>query len=206
MQPLNEPLSGSRGKMDAIEKERLYIEASILELKEYLLSPVLFWPVSVTNTSREERATIPKLTPGNLYLSIRKLQSYGFPIEKKREVEELIENISTIIREWQSGWRKKAEKEFQIRIRQWGTYLNDIKHDRRINQASFAYQVRDRVILDLLNDELKLAGNIENQKILALDDTVRQLTKPGGFLWEDEFIQGFPQKTFWYLYVDVQTK
>ncbi len=192
--------------MDASEKERLYLEAAHIELKEYLLSPVLYWPIAVASTTREDRTTLPKLTPGNLYLSMEKCRVYDFPAGEKKEVEELLINLTIRINEWQTAWRKKAEKEFQARIRQWGMFINDIKRDKGINRASFSYQVRDRVILQLLGDRLNLGGDIEIQKIMAMDDTVRQLSKPGGFLWADEIIRGFPKNPFWYLYVDVQIK
>ena len=83
-------------------------------------------------------------------------------------------------------------------------FINQTKKEGEPSQASYAYQVRDRVILDLLDAELSIAGEMEHQNMLVLDQTLHKLTKPGTFIWEMDIRPGFPIEKYWYLYVSIQ--
>ena len=82
----------------------------------------------------------------------------------------------------------------------WTSYLNELKRNPALNTGSFSYQVRNRVILDLLEEKLKVAKNDEIDIIRYLDESLKNLVTEGDFIWEFDLIRGFPKNPYWYLY------
>jgi hypothetical protein len=187
--------------LDSKDKERIFAESSVHELKEYLLSPTLFWPLSLPGLNRDEQTSIPKLTPGNLYLCLRKLDAYDFAPDLMVGIKDIEKNILLMLNDWQSSWKKKAKLEFPIRINLWESYLKELKRNPTLNMGSFSYQVRNRIILDLLEEKLKVANYDELVNIRFLDESLKNLITDSDFIWEYDLISGFPKNPYWYLYI-----
>jgi hypothetical protein len=184
------------------EIERIYAESSLNELKEYLLSSTLFWPLSLRDLNKEEQSSIPKLTPGNLYLCLRKINTYEFAPELMVGVKDIEERIILMLNDWQSSWKNKAQLEYPLRINMWESYLSELKRNPALNKGTFSYQVRNRMILDLLEEELKVAKKNEIENIKYLDESLKNLVRDGDFIWEFDLTRGFPKNPYWYLYIE----
>ncbi len=189
--------------MDSKEIERIYAVSSLNALKDYLLSPTQFWPISLPGLSKDEQSSVPKLTPGNLYLCLRKINTYDYAPNLISGVKDIEERISSILDAWQANWRKKAQLEIPIRINLWDSYLNELKRNPALNMGSYSYQVRNRVILDLLEEELKVAKNDDIVSIRYLDEKLKNLVTDGDFIWQSDLIRGFPKINYWYLHIQL---
>jgi hypothetical protein len=170
-----------------------YWRSAVTELKSYLLSEQLFWPLT------GGRGSQPRLTLGGLLLAQARLQARPLTQGEAAELGGLEGQVATQAARWRSAWERKAAWEFQSRLKQWGNYLDEY----RANQSQAAYypqEVALRTMLHLLETE---AGELDRgsvQLLAAYDELLRALFIPGDFVWEDELRSAFEPSTYWYLY------
>ncbi len=171
------------------DADRNLILSSPGELEEYLSSSVLLW--------RLKGSSLP-LSPGNLLLA--RISSGG---NQDEPIIQALEKNADIIRLHKSAWDKKCESELLMRIQQWKTQIDDIKEAGGID-LSYRYNVRIRVIIDLLLGELSTAHGKIDLQLQNLDDFLTGITIPGDFIWNEELKNAFPPDRFGYLYVKLK--
>jgi hypothetical protein len=185
--------------MPGIPYDLNYAAAGLSELKAYLLSKELFWPLSLKPSTG--KPSVPKLTPGNLLLSFARLEGYrqGKKMDAGQENEllQLERDFDVLRSKWAVAWEKKVRRAFTSRLRQWGLYLNEIASDANTHAPYFATEVRLRVLLELLQEELE--DDIETD-LTVLDGGLRAYFTPGDFIWDTDLAEGFPQEKYWYLW------
>lgn len=186
--------------MENLAKDWLYIHAAAADLPDYLLSSELFLPLVVKGNSRWTSGW-ESLSLGNILLTQFRLRAVEWPAEQQKELDQLGEKIGALRTRWLSAWSKKAEQEAQLRIRLWGQFLNEWFEDRGKNASGYPYQVRQRVILDLLAGEMRLPNAAMEEQIKIMDRNLSTLIKPGEFIWGKELANGFQKDRFWYLYI-----
>ena len=173
--------------MKSQEKDRSYLEAGVPELGEYLLSNELYWPVSARGYD------LPRMTIGSLLLAKTRLETLGVRIEA------LVAKLDAVRSKWQVAWETKAGREFRSRFGLWSNYLADYRHNPENNVDAYPHEVRYRVMLQLLLDELT-APPPENEGLIQLDSVLRTSLSPGEFIWDVDLQSGFPREVYWYLY------
>ncbi len=173
--------------MSSPEYERLYLEASFEVLEDYLRSETLYWPLNIKQPKNEP--PYPQLTPGNILLFLRRLQALGASSRFQQRLE-------AIKAQWGAHWAQKAEREIQARLRQWEQYLQDTTE----RAPYYHYKVRERVIIQLLIEDLGDVPPASASRLQALDNLLKQSFVPGAFIWEAPFQAVFPRETYWFLY------
>lgn len=169
--------------------DRDLILSSPSELDEYLSSSVLLW--------RLKGSRLP-LSPGNLLLA--RLRCGRNP---DAQVDQALEKIDDLIRLRRSAWERKAGTEIPMRLQQWKTALEDIQDAGGIDQ-SYPYNIRVRVIIDLLFNEFRYpVKNVEIQ-LQQMDDFLMRIIIPGGFIWDEDLKPVFPPEKYGYLYVQMK--
>lgn len=169
---------------DLAAQEIRFVTAGLPELQTYLLSQELYWPLG---------GSLPRLTPGSLLLSLRKLQALD-PAAGER----LLRQCQEVRQPWQSAWKQKTARETANRLRLWGEFLAEAQADPQRQGHSYRSEVRGRVILQLLLTELPNAP--ERAPLSGLDAVLRQRLQPGPFLWQPELQPAFTEPDFWFLY------
>jgi hypothetical protein len=161
------------------------IRDGLPQLKDYLLSNEIFWNLG----------SDPQLTLGNLLLAEKSLQANGqLAAEDARQ-------INDYKKEWRTAWEKKAEKEFNSRLRLWGQYLDELGENPGRHGAHYRSDVRNRVLLELLASEAPgLSGHLSN-----FDSLLKKLTVSGDFVWDSLLESTFPKGKFWFLYVKLKS-
>lgn len=172
--------------------DRTYFQAALDELETYLLSNELYWQLSVPGVS------LSRLTLGNLLLTRLRIQARGFLLP---EQESRLEQIRW---RWQTAWEKKARHEFNSRLNLWKNYLEDYFESPSNYAADYPQEVRLRVILALLHQEISFPLP-EEEALARLDARLRAAFIPGPFVWEADLSIAFPQQTWWYLYGRLKT-
>jgi hypothetical protein len=173
--------------MVSVEKDRLFLEAGIPELDDYLLSQELYWPLTARGYN------LPRLTIGGLLLSLARLEAAG---ERSIALEARLDGVRSRRR---VAWETRAGREVRSRCGLWQTYLADYCHNPEEHADAYPQEVRYRVMLHLLLAELP-SQPAEAELISQLDGIVRANLIPGGFVWEGGLQAGFPRETYWYLY------
>lgn len=172
----------SRGK----DEDRNFILSSFVELEEYFSSTVLLWQM---------KTSIPPLTPGNLLLAKYRLTQIN-----DENLTKVFELIDSIIQKRKSAWNKKIKSELSMRLNQWQSIVDEIVDAGEVDH-SYRYNVRVRVILELLQGDLPFDNEDMLDRLSILDHAIKSLIPPGDFIWEPDLASLFPADKFGYLHV-----
>jgi len=189
--------------MPDISYDLNYVAVSLGELKTYLLSKELFWPLRLKPAPG--KPSVAKLTPGNLLFSFACLdatrQAKTLAPRRESELQKLEGEFNTLRKKWAVAWEKKATSEFTSRLRQWRLYLNEVERDTKTHAPYYPTEVRLRVLLELLQDNLI---DTPETDLTALDDDLRSHFTPGDFIWDADLSGGFSQEKYWFLRGDIE--
>lgn len=182
----------------AIQQNDLsFVRAAVEELEAYLLSGELYW--QLTNSTRHEDAgQLVSLTPGNLLLSLRKLDAFPWTPGDRKELDVLIQLADQKRLQWRTAWLRKVNREFAARVKLWRDYLDDATENGKL--VDFAFNIRWRTVLSLLMADGSDKPPALEKQLAAEDNRLRSLTMPAAFIWEPELQCGFNSDEFWYLY------
>jgi len=170
-----------------ISKDKAFLEASLHEFKDYLLSDELLWPV----TARGQE--LPRLTIGGVLLAKARLIASG------EQIESFAGELDVIRSKWRVAWETKAGREISMRSRLWRNYLDDYRGDPFRYAGTYRHEVRTRVMIHFLLEELPHVPP-EGELIDSLDVMLKKFFVPGDFIWDVELRNGFPFDVFWFLY------
>ena len=188
----------------SFESDRVFLRAALPELGDFVTSGDIYRPLRVPARS-PSGLQVPQLSIGSLVLSQTRLQSTAHSADQEKELAELVQGIQTVRTEWRTNWGNKAAKEYASRLNLWQQYMRELRGDVRQQASYYANEARQRTILQLLEGEQNNERQAhEQEQMLMLDQILRGLTRPGPFVWEPEAAGGFPQDTFWFLYVTFQ--
>ena len=183
--------------MATFEYDLRYVQTGVGELKDYLLSKELFWPVTLAADAGQP--PYPKLTPGNLLLSLARMQAQSSGASQASALAQVEGDLNVVVTKWRVKWEEKVSWEFTSRLRQWVNYLKDFGQEPAIQGAYYPNEVRLRVQMELLRQAVPISA--ENAAALdAADGRVRAKLKPGDFIWGEELAAGFPESIYWFLY------
>jgi len=159
------------------------------ELKEYLLSNEIYWNLS----------GFPRLTIGSLLLSRIYLKKSKLVSDDQVTFQEADTHLDEIKLKWRVAWENKILNEIGSRFTLWQNYLTDYLGDPDESVEAYPREVRWRVMLQLLSNEIN--GAYKERTILSiLDERLKPNFIPGNFLWSTNLIKAFPQGEYWYLY------
>lgn len=172
-----------------------YLKLAITDLESYVLSPTVFWPLPSAPSSINEPG-MDQMTLGGVILSLKIITAYSLP-----EALTFSDVINEIRERWRSNWAKKAAKEFTQRVHNWEHTVQELTRQTAGRLNMYRGQVRNRVILELLKDEMSPEKPAELGVLVSLDSTLRNLFVPGEFLLNAPLQSVFPQPRFWFLYL-----
>ena len=179
-----------------------YIRAAAQELETYLLSSVLFWPLT-GHKGAALKGDSSQLTPGNLLLSLKRLHARADSMAEGVMDLEQVAHIERLREQWRSNWQKKARQELDHRLTLWKNYLDNLTGMPQHLRGDFQSNIRQRVVLELLMIDLNPAGQAQAAVLAALDERLRAISQPRAFIWDDSVKSGFPGDPFWFLYIQV---
>lgn len=174
------------------------LEHMAQEMDAYLLSDVLFWPMS--------KGGLPRLTLGGyLYREHRLLElapKLLSPTDTAR-VESAVRMYNLALVEKIVRLETKAHEELQARLRQWGEYLRDIEN-KQSDGADYATAVTTRAMICGLVNQLELPPyQLEprtKQQVHLIDQHLSHFFVAGEFVWADIWQSAYPQDEYMWLY------
>lgn len=178
-----------------------FLGAAIDELEDYLLSKDLFWPLRGGYASG--RIAFPQLTLGAVLLSVAVNRACQPAFQKDSHLIRIENQLAMVRSQWRAAWNEKIIWEFNSRLRQWGNYLNDILGNKAEFAPYYGFEVRWRVVLELLKNDLDEIEPEILDMLLAMDATHQSYFRAGDFIWEKELMPGFGKETYWYLWGDL---
>lgn len=175
-----------------------YLREGLAVLKDYLLSNDLYWTVHASLPA--DSPPFPSLTPGGLVLAHQRLAGRRLGASEAADFSKLDEEFRLMRDHWRTAWERKATQDLKARLNQWRNFLEDYRKDSANHADRYSYEVRLRVMIDLLAAEIPGEQVQTGEALIALDGILRASLISGKFLWESELEPAFPSKRYWYLY------
>ncbi len=170
---------------ELFKKDIRYLKSSPSELETFLLS-------------KDVIRQLPELSfsVGGILLAYKRLSAANCEAQVHSEWQE-IENIRN---QWKTAWANKCQLEMKMRLRQWGDFLLGMTSDKNEPSTAYHHQVRNRVILQLLEESIPDQAAEFVDSIERKDKILEKFSIENDFIWEEEIQPGFPRDKFWYLY------
>ncbi len=170
--------------MPSSQKDLLYLQACLPELKNYLLSDILYYPLD---------GNLPRLTLGGILLSERRLWDDS-------AATRVTQNLATVKSSWRAAWTKKSARELEARLRLWRNYLNDYRKNPEEYASDYKHEIRWRVMIELLSAEVDQIP----AETAILDQLLRARFVSSDFIWDENLKTQFPEDEFWFLYGEIK--
>lgn len=181
-----------------LERDLQIIESAASDLKDYLLSPHLFWTLSRTPTSTYQ---FSKGTIGRLLFCVHRLNALQGDLTpdqliRFRTVEP---HISDELDRWSVQAEDKAHRDIKSRLNNWTHYLEELQDNSKRFAPEYPTQAEGRTVISLLID-FSRSSDVD-QLLHALDTHLQDLVIPADFIWNAAMQRAFPREDFWWLYV-----
>lgn len=189
-------------KNTRLERNLIVVEAIAADLKEYLLSDTLFWPLS---RPRVGDYVLPKGTIGGLLLRLHRLDAFRDALsdEQVRRLHDARSGAEDALSQWMVQAREKAAHEARSRTDSWHAYAVEATEDPRRYRPEYPTQAESRTALALLLDWL--GDHVDETirgRVSVADRLIRSVAIPCQFVWDDWQAPAFPPDHFWWLYVE----
>lgn len=184
--------------MDKYNYEIRYLQAVLPQLESYLLSSDLYRMIFIP-TQRGE-PSYPSLSLGAFLLSLKKAHGHSRFRANQMELTKINEEVVTLRQHWRQAWENKALREMQNRANLWQTYLSELIANPNEQMDRFIYEVRQRVILELLCQEIVQPNAPVMANLELLDQILRSSFHTGEFIWDTELEAEFPSPPYWFLW------
>ena len=184
--------------MKSLEYDLCYLNAGLEILEKYLLSDEVFWPININPPVGEPE--YPGLTLDWILLASARLAGHRMSPDQKDQVEKVISTMEFYHSRWRVAWEKKASQCYQVRERMWRNFIQEYQDNPQENADRYGYEVRLRVMLELLKPEFRQQNTADEEMLSGLDGYLKSVLVAYGFIWDQEVQTGFPEKVYWYLY------
>jgi hypothetical protein len=190
--------------MPTAEYDLRFLEAAASQLENYLLSHDLYWPIGVAAPAGTP--PYPRMTLGAMHLALLRARARATTPQQQAALEKLSEQIDATRSHWRVAWGKKAAAEFHSRLNLWRDFLEEYRANPDGNADRYRYEVNRRAQLQLLQAEAENIPPAESELFRGLDQLLRSVFTPDGFIWEPELEASFPEGTYWYLYGNLKPR
>jgi hypothetical protein len=179
-----------------VDHELRLLKEIAADLPDYLLSEVLYWQMAGS-------VDFPKLSLGLLLLTRARLFAVADQLDSKQrtQLEDAQRKIEATLDKWRSTAEKKAEQELRSRATLWQRFWDECRHDPHSCASSYAHEVTNRVIAQLLLRAFpSLAKSPAARALAPVDGAVRARLQGERFIWPPEVQSAFPRSDVPYLY------
>lgn len=177
------------------------LQHMVEELEGFLLSDQTFWPLGAN--PQQGQPPFPNMSVGQLHLTLKELEAVEDALEPAQSTQwsQLRDRAWTLRSKWTTAMAQKSLAESSTRVNLWRAYLNEIKEAGGAS-GNYAYEVRHRVILELLSELTAILDDDQiQQEIDVLDWQLKgMLSKATGFIWDEPLAKVYPEERYWFLY------
>ncbi len=179
-----------------------FVQGGVEQLESYLLSDDLFWNLGLASPTGQ---SYPMLTLGELLFFVRCAGALAQSPAQEAACRQSESQLDALHTRWRTAWERKASREFQSRLRQWGERVEEIRQDPAENAPYYHTEVRLRTFLELLRPDAVEVSPAYLEHLRSLDLIVKSLLVPGEFVWHPDLAPAFPREPFWFLWGTLRT-
>jgi hypothetical protein len=184
--------------MPSVEYDLRFLRAALVDLEGYLFSQEIYWPIGLTPPRGDP--PYPRLTMGSILLARQSLGARSMEPAQSVEMQDLLRRLDETRVKWRVAWGAKSARNFSARLTQWKNFIEDYRKQPENNHDRYAYEVRGRAMLQLLQPETTEITPGELELLAGLDMILEDYFTVGTFIWSLELTLSFPEFQFWYLY------
>jgi len=188
--------------MTDLDREIRIAGAMAGDLKAYLLSDTLYWPLS---DSGPKGFPFPLGTVGGMLLRLRRLAAATDALspDQFQQFEQARQKADDELKHWAIQAEEKEVREIKARLQTWSAFLDDAIGDPTRHTVEYPTQVENRAIMDML---LAIAGRAADgqnfrARLDSLDQRLQANTQSADFVWDAIYAPAFPKAANWWLYV-----
>lgn len=183
--------------MSNAEYDLKFLDTASQQLKNYLLSDVLYWPIGLKQPP--DHSPYPKLTIGGVLLSQSRAAVTCQTEAERSKLAITARDIEDVRKSWAVFWDKKGQREFKARTSLWRNFLEDYQKNPAGHFDRYSYESRHRVQLELLQRDISI-DNGSLELLPVLDLRLKSLFQKGIFIWDQNLMAAFPPEPYWFLY------
>lgn len=183
-----------------IEHDLDFVEATVANLKDYLLGRPIYWRLS---HPRPGAGILPRGTLGGLLLRLHRLRA----LEDHLTDEQLVrldaaeQQAREGLHHWRAQAEEKAHREIHARVDSWGDYLQELEAEPERFSPEYQTQVQSRVALEHLLDFVGRSPEWEHDDVAHAVDRLHQATTtPSDFIWNPVLAPAYPRDRYPWLY------
>jgi hypothetical protein len=184
-----------------LERDLLIVEASAADLKDNLLEDSIYWTL---RAPRHSHQILPKGTLGGLLMRLHRLDALkdNLTPDQRERLHAAAATVREGLRTWAAQAEEMALREIKARLDSWTAYLQEAESDPDSYIAEYPTQAQGRVALDFLLEYAgdAVSGEIQGYVVTA-DNLLRSISVSSPFVWDETLIPAYPERRFWWLYV-----
>jgi hypothetical protein len=154
-------------------------------------------------------SSLPRLTLGGLLMRLKRLAALSDQLSAAEQdiVAHATHRYNAVRAEWRVAFENKVHQELKARLNALEAYVAECSSDVRACADNYPSTMEKRVMVVHLQAEAE-ATNIwtdaYNGRLLALDNSLRNMCEAGPFCWAPKVQPAYPQEQFWFLYARVR--
>jgi len=166
-------------------QRKSYLQQSLPELKDYLLSNAAIWPLG---------SQPYPLTIGNILLELQ-----FFTIDQADLADQIKKTVEQTKQYWRVRWSEKAGIEARSRLTNWAEVTSN---SESMTDATYQADIRNRLILQLLLSEQN--GTVTANSVALADQKILKHLAPGGPILPEKYQALFDGQDYWFLHKSVR--
>lgn len=177
------------------------VAAEVDELEEYIIKGDVYRTLRVQTPSGTQMV---QMSAGDLLTRLYRLESMREQLapEERSRAKDLALTARSTIYSLRTRFHDLLKREIKTRLDSLNWFLDDVVGDSKRARVEYPFEIRNRQRIQLMAEELAEDLTPElKQQIARVDDRLRLIAKPAGFLWDNQLEPLFPRERFWYLYV-----
>jgi hypothetical protein len=178
------------------------LEALNAELEDYTTGSDLYRTVRVQTP---EGAQMIQMSGGDVLTRIFRLAAEAGRLtpEQQRRFATVRAAAEKTIYSLRTRFHALLNREVKARLDALNWFLDDAVTDPKRARSEYPFEIRNRQRVEVIAQELgnDLAPELK-QQLRRIDDRIRIVAQPTGFIWDSQLEPIFPHSPFWYLYVN----
>lgn len=192
---------GSRVLAETPEVDLAVLAAEIEELEDYIIKGDIYRTVRVQTPAGVQTV---QMSGGDLLSRLYRLEGERerLSAEQRSRSKDLALVARSTIYSLRTRFHDLLKREIKTRLDSLNWFLDDVMGDPKRANVEYPYEIRNRQRIQLMTDELgqEITPELKSQ-ISRIDDRIRLIVKPAGFVWDSQLEPIFPRDRFWYMYV-----
>ena len=182
-------------------EDLIITEAMVAELEDYIVNDELYRTLIVRMSSGDRNV---RMTGADLLARLHRLNGEREMLTEAEQVrlDSVQEQASATIYAFRTRFHERLERDVKGRLDSLRWFLDECDEDRQRCRTEFPYEMRNRQRIEEVLKQLdgQLPTDL-NDKLIQIDQRIRQHTKGTGFIWDPRLERVYPPSPYWYLYV-----